>query len=356
MARVEESKTADALPAEVPREGKRTSLDRALAYLGRYWLFLFLFGLIAYFSLTTPNHAFFQTNNFKTIALDTSEVILLAIGETFVIVTAGIDLSIGGILLFSGVAGGTVMLALSGTSQQVASLQYPHDSVAVPVGVLVIVVSGIALGFLNGLLVTLLRLPPFIVTLGTLGMYFGAADLLSGGTNISAVPSSFQDKVGNGKLLGLFVPVVIALGFVIVAHVLFRYTRFGRYTAAIGSNEEGTRRTGINVDRHLLKVYTLAGFLAGIAAIVDLARFGSMNLAAHSTDNLNAIAAVVIGGTSLFGGIGTIFGTVVGAFIPTVLQNGFIIKGVDPFWQEVLVGATIIFAVYIDQLRRRRLD
>jgi ribose transport system permease protein len=356
VALTQEPNPVEATPPELEGDEERTPLERALFLLGRYWLFIFLAGLIAYFSLTTPNHAFFQTNNFKTIALDTSEVILLALGETFVIVTAGIDLSVGGMLLFSGVAGGTVMLDLSGTPAQVASLQYPHAALAVPVGIAVIIVTGIVLGFLNGLLVTRLRLPPFIVTLGTLGIYFGAADLVTGGTNLSAVPTSFQDSVGNGKIFGIFVPVLIALVFVIITHVLLKHTRFGRYTAAIGSNQEGTRRTGINVDRHLIKVYTLAGFFAGLAAIIDLSRFGSMNLAAHNTDNLNAIAAVVIGGTSLFGGIGTILGTVVGAFIPTVLQNGFIISGVDPFWQEVLVGATIIVAVYLDQLRRRRLD
>jgi ribose transport system permease protein len=354
MTQVDEPKAVETFTA--PLEEGQTARDRLLLYVGRYWLFLFLFGLIVYFSLTTPNHAFFQANNFKTIALDTSEVILLAIGETFVIMTAGIDLSVGGMLLLSGVAGGKVMLNLAGTEEQIASLQYPHAAVAVPIGIAVSIVVGIALGFFNGLLVTVLKLPSFIVTLGTLGIYFGAADLLTGGTNLSAVPTSFQDKVGNGKIFGLFVPVLIALFFVIAAHIALRQTRFGRYTAAIGSNEEGVRRTGINVDRHLIKVYTLAGFLAGVAAVIDLARFGSMNLAAHNTDNLNAIAAVVIGGTSLFGGIGTILGTVVGAFIPTVLQNGFIISGVDPFWQEVLVGATIIVAVYLDRLRRRRLD
>jgi ribose transport system permease protein len=353
MARLA-NKSPSSVAEETIGEPPVTPLRLALAALTRFWIFFFLVGLIAYFSLTTPNHAFFQTNNFTTISLDTSEVVLLAIGETFVIVTAGIDLSIGGILLFSGVAGGLVMLELAGTEQQVANLQFPNDSVAVPVGVLVTLVCGTFWGFLNGLLVTLLRVPPFIVTLGTLGMTFGAAKLMAGGTSLVAVPQSFQDTVGNGKVLGVFVPVVIALGFVIVAHVVLRQTRFGRFTEAVGSNAEGARRSGINVNRHLIKVYTLAGFLAGVAAMIDLARFGTMNLQAHTTDNLNAIAAVVIGGTSLFGGIGTIFGTVIGAFIPTVLQNGFIIQGVDPFWQELLVGATIIVAVYIDQVRRRR--
>jgi ribose transport system permease protein len=328
-------------------------MRRFAASVGRFWLLLFLFALIAYFSLRTPNHAFFQTQNFTTISLDTSEVVLLAIGATFVIITGGIDLSVGGILLFSGVAGGLVMLELAGTEEQVASLQFPNDNVAVPVGILVTLACATSWGLVNGLLVTRLRLPPFIVTLGTLGMTFGGAKLLAGGTSLVAVPTSFQDRIGNGKVFGLFVPVVIALAFVIAAHITLRYTRFGRFTQAIGSNVEGSRRSGVNVNRHLLKVYALAGFLAGVAAVIDLARFGTMNLQAHGTDNLNTIAAVVIGGTSLFGGIGTIVGSVIGAFIPTVLQNGFVIQGVDPFWQEVLVGSTIIFAVYLDQRRRR---
>jgi ribose transport system permease protein len=336
-----------------PQE-QQTRARIAFLILTRFWIFFFLLGLILYFSLATPGHAFFQASNFKNIALDTSEVILLAIGETYVIVTAGIDLSVGGILVFSGVAGGLVMLHLSGTSAQTAALIYPHDVRGVLVGTIVCLAAGSAFGFLNGLLITRLRLPPFIVTLGMLGITFGAADLLTGGTNLSSVPTRFQDNFGNGTVAGIYVPVLLAAVFVIVAHVVLRRTRFGLYTAAIGSSDEATRRTGVNVDLHLIKVYTLTGFLCGVAGLIDLARFGTENLAAHNTDNLNAIAAVVIGGTSLFGGIGTILGTVVGAFIPTVLQNGFVINGIDPFWQEVLVGATIIVAVYIDQVRRRR--
>lgn len=354
MARVE-TEPVEPIAFEDEREPEPGPLRRALEAFGRFWIFLFLLGLVAYFSLTTPEHVFFGADNFKTIGLDTSVVILLAIGQTFVIITAGIDLSVGGILLLSGVAGGLVMLELSGTEAQTANLQYPNAGVAVPVGVAVTLVVGTFCGLVNGLIITRLKMPPFIVTLGTLGITFGAADLLAGGTSLVSVPTSFQDTVGNGKLLGLFVPVYIALAFVIIAHVVLRHTRFGRYTEAVGSNAEGSRRTGINVDRHVVKVYTLTGFLCGVAAMIDLARFGTMNLAAHSTDNLNSIAAVVMGGTSLFGGVGTILGTVVGAFIPTVLQNGLVISAVDPFWQQVLVGVMIIVAVYFDQLRRRRL-
>jgi ribose transport system permease protein len=326
-----------------------------LLALSRVWIALFLLVIVGYFSVATPGHAFFQAENFKTIALDTAEVIILGIGETFVIVTAGIDLSVGGILVFSGVAGGLVMLHESGTKAQTNALMYPHASRAVPIGIVVCILAGTAWGIFNGVIVSKLKMPPFIVTLGTLGITFGAADLLSGGSNLSSVPTDFQNRIGNGTLLGIYVPVLIAAVVAILAWVSLRFTRFGRYTSAIGSNEEAARRAGIKTDRHLIKVYALSGFLCGLASVIDLARFGTETLSAHNTDNLNAIAAVVIGGTSLFGGAGTIVGTVVGAFIPTVLQNGFIINEIDPFWQEVLVGATIIVAVYIDQIRRRRL-
>lgn len=354
MARPTTPTTPEA-PFEIEEPAEQVSPGRlALIALANFWIFFFLLALILYFSLTTPNHAFFQASNFKNIALDTSEVILLGIGETFVIITAGIDLSVGGILVFSGVAGGLVMLHFSGTASQVANLEYPKASVGIPLGIITTLVAGTGWGLLNGILITRLRLPSFIVTLGTLGMSFGAADLLTGGTNLSSVPTGFQNSFGNGTIFGIYVPVIVAAIAVVIAYFLLNYTRFGEWTAAIGSNEEGTRRTGIPVDLHLVKVYAMTGFLCGGAGLIDLARFGTENLASHNTDNLNAIAAVVIGGTSLFGGVGTILGTVVGAFIPTVLQNGFVINGIDPFWQEVLVGATIIVAVYIDQWRRRR--
>jgi ribose transport system permease protein len=133
-------------------------------------------------------------------------------------------------------------------------------------------------------------------------------------------------------------------------------TRFGRHTYAIGSNPEAARRVGINVDRHLIKVYALSGLLAGVAGVLSLARFSTTTIASHSTDNLSAIAAVVLGGTSLFGGVGTVAGSVIGVLIPAVLKNGFVIIGVEPFWQSVAVGAVLIIAVYLDQLRRHAQD
>jgi ribose transport system permease protein len=134
--------------------------------------------------------------------------------------------------------------------------------------------------------------------------------------------------------------------------VILHRTRFGRHTYAIGSSEEAARRVGLKVDRHLIKIYAISGVVAGVAGILSLAQFGTTAIAGQSQTNLNVIAAVVIGGTSLFGGVGTIFGTVVGLFIPAVLQNGFVIVGVQPFWQQVAVGAVLVIAVYVDQLRR----
>jgi ribose transport system permease protein len=355
MAKLEPTTTNDVVAAEDVIAPEETRRQWALDLLWRSWLFFFLLGLIAFFWLTTPGHTFLTGSNFKLIALNTSEVILLAIAETFIIVTAGIDLSIGGILLFAGVCGAKTMLSLSGTHHQVELGLYPHATRAIAAGVIVCILAGTMWGLVNGLLITLLRLPPFIVTLGTLGVTFGLSDLISGGTNFFApVPPSFTNNVGNGKILGLFVPIWIAAVILLIAHIVFHYTRFGRYTAAVGSNVEAARRTGIAVGRHIVEVYTLGGLLAGIAAILDLAIYTNISSASHQTDNLNAIGAVVIGGTSLFGGVGTVLGSAVGAFIPTVTQNGLIIKNVQPFWQEVLVGATIIFAVYLDQVRRRR--
>jgi ribose transport system permease protein len=169
------------------------------------------------------------------------------------------------------------------------------------------------------------------------------------------VPFKLIETIGSGRLFGE-IPylVIIAAVVAIIGAIVLAQTRFGRYTYAIGSNQEGARRAGVNVDLHLIKVYALGGTLAGLAGYLSLARFGTTSIGGHSTDNLDAIAAIVIGGTSLFGGVGTILGTIVGVFIPAVLRNGFVIVGVQPFWQQVAVGAVLIAAVYFDQLRRSR--
>ncbi len=305
------------------------------------WIFAILILIVVVFTAYEPT-AFPTVPNFRNIATDASVLLILAVGETFVIITAGIDLSVGSVLLFGGVVSAKVMASIGGDSTGV-----------ILIGLLVALAGGLAWGLFNGVVITKMKVPPLIVTLGSLGMALGAALLLTGGVDVRSVPNNLVLTVGIGRVGGVPYLVLIAGGVAIVFGLILWITRFGRWTYGIGSNAEAARRAGINVDMHLIKVYALAGLLAGLAGWLNLARFSTTTVGGHATDNLNAIAAVVIGGTSLFGGVGAIAGTVVGVFIPAVLSNGFNVIGVQPFWQDVAVGAVLILAVYLDQLRRR---
>jgi len=306
------------------------------------WIGLILVALIVAFSVLEYS-SFVSASNARNIATDAAVLLVVSTGMTYVIITAGIDLSVGAVLVFSGVVAVKAMDVVGGDNWG-----------TILAGLAGALASGLAWGALNGFLVAKARIPPLIVTLGTLGMALGSALLITGGVDERDVPFKLVSTIGSGRLFDQ-VPylVIIAFAVALVFGILLAGTRFGRYTYAVGSNEEAARRAGISVDRHLVKVYALSGTLAGLAGFMSLARFATTTLGGHDTDNLNAIAAVVIGGTSLFGGIGTVLGTVFGVFIPAVLQNGFVIVGVQPFWQQVAVGAVLIGAVYLDQLRRR---
>jgi ribose transport system permease protein len=213
-------------------------------------------------------------------------------------------------------------------------------------------VTGVAWGALNGFLVAKAKIPPLIVTLGSLSVALGLAQVVTGGIDIRSVPGALTDFNTYIKILGIPALPFVALIVLIIGGVILHKTKYGRYTYAIGSNEIGARRVGINVDRHLISIYALSGLMAGVGAVLALAQFGTTTIAGQSLTNLNVIAAVVIGGTSIFGGEGSIFGTLVGLFIPAVLQAGFVIIGVEPFWQGVAVGIVLVAAVYVDQSRR----
>jgi ribose transport system permease protein len=306
------------------------------------WIFLVLLVIVGIFSALDFD-SFASVFNLRNIMIDASALVIIAVGMTFVIITAGIDLSVGSVLVFSQVVAALIMREMGGTSLTVILM-----------GLAGSLLAGLAWGLLNGVLVAKTRIPALIVTLGTLGMAQGGALLLSDGINIRGVPGPLVTSVGIGRLFDQIpYQLLIAAVITIVAGLLLHATQFGRYTYAIGSNVEASRRAGINVSRHLIKVYALSGLLAGVAGYLWLARFTTTTIEGHATDNLQAIAAVVIGGTSLFGGTGAIFGTIVGVFIPAILRNGFIILGIRPFWQQVAVGAVLIAAVYIDQWRRR---
>jgi ribose transport system permease protein len=317
-----------------------TSLRR-LFKAQSFQILLVLVLIVVVFSALAPNQ-FAQLSNMRLIVQNASILAVLGVGMTYVIVTSGIDLSIGSVLVFSGVISATVMRAIGGDGWGTAAF-----------GIVAAILSGLMWGILNGVLIAKAKVPPLIVTLGSTGMALGFAQIITGGIDIREAPAVLSDVIGYGNIFG-GIPVlsVIALVIVIIGAIVLHFTRFGRYTYAIGSSEEAARRVGVKVDRHLIKVYALSGSLAGLAGVLSLAQFNTTAIAGQSTTNLNVIAAVVIGGTSLFGGFGTIFGTVVGLFIPAVLQNGFVITGVQPFWQQVAVGAVLVTAVYVDQARR----
>lgn len=325
-------------------------------------IYIILPALIILFTILS-GQSFFNPNNFQNMAIYASTLLLLVVGSTFVIITAGIDLSVGSVLVFSSVVAAQAMVWLSGTPEQVQAREYPNQVFGITAGIILGILAGLAWGLLNGVLITKLQVPPFIVTLGTLGMSLGLALILSGGVNVPFVPPAVQSEIGSRALLTIpigtsqfrfTVPIVVAIIVITIAAIALSKTRFGRYTYAIGSNAEAARRAGINVDAHLIKVYGLSGMLAGIAGVLDVAIFNTASVASHAADNLTAISGVVIGGTSLFGGIGSIGGSVVGAFIPAVLRNGFVIQGIQPFWQQVAIGAILIVAVYLDQRRRQK--
>src|SRR4051794_18949881 len=253
------------------------------------WIGLILLGLIIVFSLLDPS-AFVDVANARNIATDAAVLLVLATGLTYVIITAGIDLSVGSVLVFSGVISAKVMNTVGGNNWGVMLI-----------GLLAALAAGLAWGVLNGFLVSKAKIPAFIVTLGTFGMALGAALLITGGVDEREVPFKLITSIGTGRLFGQ-IPwlVVIAAVVCLVFGVILAMTRFGRYTYAIGSNQEGVRRAGVSVDMHLIKVYAICGALAGLAGYLSLARFGTTTVAGHTTDNLSAIAAVVIGGTNPF--------------------------------------------------------
>jgi len=310
------------------------------------WIFLVLVGICVAFSALNPS-AFATAFEARTVATNASVLLVVAVGSTFVIITGGIDLSVGSVLVFSGVVAAEVMHA--GSEQ---SVHAGWGTIAL--GLVVALLSGLVWGLLNGFLVAVARVPALIVTLGTLGAAYGLSQIITQGQDLRGVPDLLATDIGLGRMAG-GVPwmVVIAAAVTLLGALVLGVTRFGRYTFAAGSNAEAARRAGINVRSHLVKVYALQGLLAGLAGFLALAYFDTTTISGHTSDNLAAITAVVIGGTSLFGGRGTVIGTAIGVFIPAVLASGFVIVGVQSYWQNVALGVVLIAAVYIDQLRRQ---
>ena len=320
-----------------------------------FWIGAVIVAIAILFGLVSPNNVFVKADNLLTIGLNASQIMLLAIGMTFLIGAAQLDLSIGFSLILASVLSAKTIVALGGTTEQVARGEYPNLALAVTAGIVVAIGAGAGIGLLNGLLVTRLRLNSFIVTLATSGIAYGVALILTSAANVPFVPDQLQSGFGAAKFLGVIpYPLVVALVVAGFFWWVLRRTRFGLRTLAIGSSREAAIRAGIDVDAHLVKLFVLMGALVGVAAVFDLARNASTNVVGHQSDNLAAIAAVVIGGTSLFGGIASVGGSLLGTLIPVMLGNGLVIMRVEPFYQFVAVGVILILAVYFDQRRRER--
>jgi ribose transport system permease protein len=321
-------------------------LARLAPSTGVFWIFVVLLILIGAFAVILPPETFVSSFNAQTVAGDASVILILAAGATLVIISGGLDLSIGSVMTFAAVASALVMKKVAGDAGD-------HQLVASLAGVGVGLASGVAWGAINGLLVAYARLPPFVVTLGSLGAALGAARLLSGGANVSGAPPDLQDRVGLAAVAGVPVPFLIAIGLVLACGFLLARTRYGEHNYLIGSNEEAARRGGIAIPRHLFLLYVLSGALSGCAGLIEVARFAVASVSTgHTTELIAALAAVVIGGASLTGGVGIMSATVVGVFIPVILANGLLIGGVERFWQDVVVGVILVAAVWFDQWRR----
>lgn len=293
--------------------------------------------LFIFLSISSPH--FLEINNLLNILLQVSISTIIAVGMTFVIMTSGIDLSVGPLTAFSSVIIG---LAL-------------HLDIGIGIPILTGILVGGLLGLINGVLIARLKIPAFIATLGMMSVARGAALFITNGQTIHMFPSEFR-FFSAGSIATIPIPVIYALIVVILAVFILNYTKFGRYIYAIGGNKEAARLSGINVKAVETWAYIISGITCGIGAVILTGRLNAAQPIAGIGYELDAIAAVIIGGTSLNGGEGTITGTLMGAILIGMLRNGLNLLNVSPFLQQIVIGSVIVGAVFFDQYRRSRKD
>lgn len=296
---------------------------------------LVLMGMMIIFSIASKY--FFTVNNLRTVALQSSIIAIVAIGQTLVLITGGIDLSLGSVIGLSGMVSSFLMV----------------NNIPIPASILGGLITGATFGLINGLLIVYGKLPPFVVTLGTMSIVRGLCLLMTNGIPISGLPESFA-VLGNGYFLGLPNPVWIMLILTILFHYMLTKTPLGLYIYASGSNIQAARLSGINTRKTVVLVYTFSGILAAVAGLIFASRILSGQPVAGTGYELNAVASSVIGGTSLSGGEGIVSGTLIGALIIGVLSNGLNLMNVSAFLQQVLIGVVIIIAVFIDRMKEKQ--
>ncbi len=312
----------------------------AVTWLRRYGTTLFLVALLVFFGV--ENSRFLSLRNITNILTEVSIYGIIAVGMTFVILTAGVDLAVGSLLAFAGMAGAYVMRAV-GADLNVGWLVAMSTAIAV----------GALVGYVQGKAVTIFSIPPFIVTLGGMTIWRGATLILNDGSPIAGFDETYR-RWGTGALLGVPVPVLFFALIVVAGFVVQRYTRYGRHIYAVGGNPEAARLNGLDVTAIITSVYLMVGALAGLAGFLLSARLGAAEAVAGVGYELRVIASVVIGGASLAGGRGGIGGTIIGALLIGVLTNGLVIMHVSSYWQQVVIGLIIVAAVAFDTYAKSR--
>ncbi len=310
---------------------------------------LFLLVLMVVFAFT--NKSFLDPINLFNVARQISITGLIALGMTFVILTAGIDLSVGSLLAFCGMVAAVV--AKGGTANTLSLSTNGNQGFGWFAALLAAMAVGTIAGGVQGIAITRLKVPPFVVTLGGLTIFRGLTLTISGGGPISGFTPDMR-WFGTGLVGPVPVPVIIFAAAAVLCHIVLRYTRYGRAVYAVGGNVEAARLSGLRVDRILVSVYVIVGFFAGLAAFVLSARLNSSEAVAGQGYELTVISAVVIGGTSLFGGIGSVGGTVVGAALIGILVNGLVLNNVSSYTQQVIIGLILIAAVAFDRWLKSR--
>jgi ribose transport system permease protein len=310
-----------------------TYQERLWRLFNRFGPAIMLMAVVAGMSIAHPD--FLTISNLMTIGLQAAVRALLAIGELLVIISGGIDLSVGTAMSLSMVTMGLYVINSHGSLE---------------IGMLIAIATGVLVGLVNGTLVAFLGLPPFIITLGMLGIAQGLALTLSSGFSMYGFPKEF-DFLGGGQIIGIPVPIIILAVVALVASFIFRETRLGRYAYAIGGGEEAARRAGIPVRRFKVAIYAFCGGLVGISSIVLSSRINSAHPGIGLGYELDAIAAVVIGGASLMGGRGNVSGAIIGALTMAAIRFGLNVMAVTPFIQQIVIGVILIIAVYLDRLR-----
>jgi ribose transport system permease protein len=315
----------------------------------RAWLFLIL--LVVFFEvwarIADGSSFLFNVYNVQSILVFATAPLLLALGQTFVIISGGIDLSLGFIMGLSSV------IAAHASNYFMAGLGLP-PFIAMLAAILCGAATAIVPGLVNGLLIARLQIPPFIGTLGMYGVARGAAYIFAGGMTV-AISNDWYSEIGNGLIHGVPVLVIVTGVACLILHYVLSQTRFGQHTYALGASKPAANRAGIDIKRLIVKIYLLSAVMAGVAGAMYTGRFTAGAAQAGEPLLLDSIAAVVIGGASLFGGSGTIAGTIAGALVIAVIQYGLVFINVEPFWQFIAIGAVIIVSVLVDQTQRRLL-